>query len=130
MSNWTIRLLPCALLATVGCSFHARGPEKYRDDVRAVLETRNAQVQQCYDTALKQQPNLQGTVTVRFVVQTETGNIVDPAVVPEASNAPPELGTCVVNAINGLQLTPPDQREGHATFAYEFSVAPANPPAS
>lgn len=39
-----------------------------------------------------------------------------------SGTAPSALGACVVNAINGLTLDPPDARTGDATFDYAFSV--------
>jgi hypothetical protein len=37
------------------------------------------------------------------------------------STAAPELGQCIVSALEGLQLDPPDEREGDATFVWEFA---------
>jgi hypothetical protein len=111
-------------MASVGCSFMARDPEQYRDDTRALLETRNPQVKQCYDDALRQDPALAGQVAVQFTVQPETGKITNPAVVPGRTTAPEPLGQCVVQAIDGIALQPPDEREGQATFVYEFQVVP------
>jgi hypothetical protein len=111
-------------MASVGCSFMARAPEQYRDDTRALLETRNPQVKQCYDEALRQNPTLAGQVAVQFTVQPETGKVTNPSVVPGRTTAPEQLGQCVVQAIDGIALQPPDEREGQATFVYEFQVAP------
>ena len=41
------------------------------------------------------------------------------------SNAPAALGQCVVHAVDGLVLAPPDRNEGRATFVYEFKANPA-----
>jgi hypothetical protein len=112
------------LLATLGslsaCQFHARSPEKYRDDTRAVLETRSAQIASCYDSALAQDASASGQVVVQFFVEEKTGKIHDAEVLP-ASTAPPALGQCVVDALDGLTLDPPDQRLGDATFTWAFS---------
>jgi hypothetical protein len=65
---------------------------------------------------------------VQFIVQKATGVIADPRVDPTRSSAPPALGQCVVKAIDGLALAPPDRNEGRATFTYEFKpvAAPAS----
>lgn len=118
-----------AAAGTAACSFHARAPEKYRDDTRAVLETRNPQIKQCYDQALQQDSTAQGTVAVRFTVENKTGNIIETRVEPAGTNAPDQLSQCVVSALQGLALDPPDQRDGLATFVYEFRINPP-PPAS
>ncbi|HEX9620944.1 MAG TPA: AgmX/PglI C-terminal domain-containing protein [Polyangiaceae bacterium] len=112
-------------LAFGGCSFHARSAEDYRDATQALLETRNPQIKQCYDDALKAQPDLQGTVGIMFTVENETGNIINAAVDPGSTNAPDALSQCVLTSVQGLTLSPPDKRDGLATFVYQFQVAPA-----
>src|SRR5690606_26773630 len=102
-----------------GCTYMARGPEDYQRDTRAVVETRSPEIKACYDAALKQDKALSGSVIVHFSVAPETGAIQEAMVLPESS-APPALGTCIVNALNGLVLDPPDEREGDATFVWEF----------
>lgn len=114
--------VPSVLLAAAfaaGCQFHARGPEDYRDATRAVIETRSTQIKSCYDEVLKQDKAASGTVVVHFTVMEETGAITGAEVTPE-STAPPALGQCVVNALDGLALDPPDARQGDATFSWEF----------
>lgn len=118
-----------ALLAVAGCSFAARSPEMYRDDTSALLDTKNAEIKACYDQALQNNASAAGTVRVQFTVQKDTGTIVDAAADPAGTTAPPEVATCVINSINGLQLTPPDQSDGQATFTWEFVVESAAPPA-
>ena len=112
------------LAGVAGCSFHARSPEDYRDATAALLETKAADVKACYDGALKANKELAGTVTVHFKVEKETGKLVDITADPAGP-----LGDCVTNSINGLALTPPDARDGDATFSYQFNVGPAPAPA-
>ena len=40
-------------LLAAGCSFMARGPDRYRDDTQAVLDTRGADIKGCYDKILE-----------------------------------------------------------------------------
>lgn len=108
------------LMTTAGCQFYARSPEDYKNATRGVLETRSAQVQSCYDSVLKKEPAASGNVVVHFTVKEKTGDIVDVEALP-SSTAPPEVGQCVVNALQGLTLDPPDQRKGDATFIWEFT---------
>lgn len=102
------------------CEFHARGPDDYRNATRAVIETRSAQIQSCYDEVLKTDANAAGSVVVHFTVKEETGAIVGAEVKPE-STAAPAIGQCIVQALDGLKLDPPDEREGDATFVWEFA---------
>ncbi|TMQ21782.1 MAG: hypothetical protein E6J90_13620 [Deltaproteobacteria bacterium] len=111
-------LIAASLVAAAACTGTARGLEAYRADTARLLDTRSAQLQSCYDDALKANDKLGGSVTVQFVVEKNTGAITKPAVDPARSSAPPVLGTCVVKAIDGLVLAPPDRNEGRATFTY------------
>jgi len=130
------KLMPFTALAVLAgataCSFAARGPEMYRDDTQKLLDTRNAQLKACYDDALKTDAKMAGTVTVQFVVEPETGKVTKAAIDKTKSTAPDALGQCVIRAVDGLVLQPPDANEGQATFTYEFKpnpVAAAPPPA-
>ena len=53
--------------------------------------------------------------------EAETGMVKEAAVLPE-STAPETLSSCIVNAISGLTLDPPDVNDGDATFMWEFSA--------
>ncbi len=116
----TLALLGLAVTATTACQFHARSAEKYRDATQELLLTSQNEIQSCYDDILKQDKSAQGLVKINFTVQKDTGTIVDPAVDADGTTAPPALGECVVNSIQGLALTPPDARDGLASFTYEF----------
>jgi len=107
------------LFGASACTFYARGPEDYRKDTRALLETRSGQITTCYNTAKAADPKAAGTVVVHFQVAKDTGAITDPAVLPE-STAPAALGQCIVDAIKDLKLDPSDKRVGDATFVWEF----------
>jgi hypothetical protein len=107
-----------------GCGFAARSPEMYRDDTKAVLDTKSNDIRACYDGVLKATPGAAGKVTVKFEVETEQGKIVNVAVDKANTTAPDPVAECVTKSISGLGLTPPDKRVGQATFVWEFS-APA-----
>lgn len=111
--------------AIAACGGTARGLEAYRTDTANLLETRNAQLQSCYDDALKTDAKMAGTVTVQFVVAKKTGMIENAQVDPSKTTAPPVLGQCVVKAVDGLVLAPADKNEGRATFTYEFKPGQA-----
>ncbi len=111
-----------------GCTFIARGEDQYRSDTRAVLETKNSEIKSCYDAALAQNPAQSGTVTVNFTVEKKTGKLTNITTVPEETTAPETLQNCVVNAIDGLVLTPEDRRDGIATFTWVFRGGEASAP--
>lgn len=116
-----------ALLGSTACSAQIRDAESYRNDTQALLETRSGAIKTCYDEVLKSDPTAQGRVTVRFMVQVDTGQVLDLQVDPAGTTAPEPLTQCVLTALGGLTLDPPDNgNDGLATFSYEFVI---NPPA-
>ena len=123
MTNITLKtsLLATLALPLVACEFHARSAEDYRDVTQALLDTKAAEIQACYDTALNGQPGLSGRVTVQFTVEAETGRLKDVRVDPAGTTAPETLSMCVTNAVSALALTPPDKRDGIATWVYDFT---------
>ena len=126
MTANVMHLFAAALLASAAaCAGTARGLEAYRTDTNNLLETRSAQLKSCYDDALKTDAKLAGTVTVQFIVEKQTGAIANAAVEQDKTTAPPILGQCVVKAVDGLVLAPPDRNEGRATFVYEFKPTTA-----
>jgi hypothetical protein len=115
----------CVLVASsIGCSFQyvARDVDTYRQDTRDLLSTKNGEIKSCYDEQLKADPNTGGTTVVKFTVQEETGQLINVVLDEEQSTAPDALNQCVLNAVDGLVLEPPDQREGVASFSWEFKV--------
>jgi len=108
----------------MGCSvqFVARDADAYRQDTRDLLSTKNGDIKSCYDEQLKTNPNTNGLTVVNFKVQEETGKLINIQLDAEKSTAPDTLNQCVMNAMDGLVLDPPDQREGVASFSWEFKV--------
>ena len=130
MRTTFIKLSLFALVAAAtGCEFHARSPEDYRDVTQALLDTKAQDIKACYDGALKGEKELQGRVTVQFVVEAETGKLKDVKVDPAGTTAPEVLSGCVTTSISGLALTPPDKRDGVATWVYDFTPTAAAPAA-
>jgi hypothetical protein len=119
MKRVALILVACAGLAA--CSFYARGPEDYRKAVRKVLEQKQPDVESCYKQSYEKDNAVQGRVVVSFEVEPKTGNIVKPSVVPNGTTANEALQKCVLASLEGLKLDPPDQRQGVATFTWDFS---------
>jgi hypothetical protein len=116
-----LSLLAAGVLAGLAaCAGPQRNVATYRTDTASLLESRSQELKSCYEGALQGDTQLAGTVTVQFVVAPETGKIKNPAIDPTRSTATPALGECVLKAIDGLVLAPPDRNEGRATFTYEF----------
>ncbi|WP_052549267.1 AgmX/PglI C-terminal domain-containing protein [Enhygromyxa salina] len=113
-----------AALGCAGCSFMARDTPTYERDTSALLDTRQAQLRGCYDAALVRNPNLAGKLTVTFTVEKKTGEIIDLSWDNNRTTVDELLATCVMTALDGLQLAEPDRRDGEATFSYSFRVRP------
>jgi hypothetical protein len=123
------RTIAIACLLGTGCSFIARGEDQYRQDTRSLLEGKNSEVKSCYDSALAQNPAQSGKVTVNFTVEKKTGKLTNIAVDPNQTTAPEPLQSCIVNAIDGMTLTPEDRRDGQAQFTWVFRGPEGGAPA-
>ena len=110
-----------------GCTCLARDAETYRADTRSLVETRNKTIKDCYDVALTTDPKTSGTVVVTFKVEKKTGKILDTKVDAANTKAPEGLSKCIVEAVDGLTLDPVDQRDGLATFSWEFRANEQKP---
>ena len=120
--NRSIKLAIIApLLLSVGCTFYARSPEDYRTHTRELLDTRNADVKDCYDVALQTNETVSGNVVVNFTVEKKTGKIMNPTVDDKKSTASAEVASCVVGKIDGLTLSEPDMCDGAATFTWVYA---------
>lgn len=124
-----LALLALAVTA-VGCSVAARDANMYAQDTQKVLESRNGAIKSCYDQLLKTDINVAGTVTVKFTVKTDTGDLTDIKIDPAGTTAPEALSQCVVTSLQGLKLNPPDAQEGLATYSWSFQAGAAAPAAA
>jgi hypothetical protein len=119
MKKISIALLLLSSL-TWGCSFYARSADDYQKETASLLASKSDELKTCYDELLAEKKNAGGIVVVDFTVEAKTGKILDPKIDKEKSTAPKKLRKCVVTAMEGLALDPPDQRTGVASFTYEF----------
>lgn len=119
MNKKNIALLVLASTAW-GCSFHARSPEDYQKETTKLLASKSDELKACYDEVLREDSKASGVVAVDFTVEAKTGAIMNPKLDAEKTTANEQLGECVLSAMQGLVLDPPDQRSGVASFSYEF----------
>jgi len=118
-----IRTLVLGTLLTVSlsaCSFHARGADDYRSVTRSLMQTRSGQLQSCYEQEIARDPASGGDVAVDFQVEAKTGKVLSPKVAAPDTTASEPLQRCVVTALDGLVLDPPDQRTAQARFVWSF----------
>ena len=104
----SLLLIAATSALVAGCSFAARNAEMYRDDTKAVLETKNNDIRACYDGVLKTKPGAQGKVTIKFNVETEAGKFTNVAVDKANTTAPAEVADCVTRAARSEARDPTD----------------------
>lgn len=122
----TPRLLNClvllaALSGSSGCA--VRSPEMYRDDTRKLLTSKRPVLTACYDAELQTHPQATGKVIVHFTIERDTGRVLNPRIDDLLSTPNRTLRGCVLDAMRDLVLQPPDDRNGDATFTWEFKLA-------
>jgi hypothetical protein len=123
MRNQTALLTTFAFAASLSssaCSFIARDTPTYERDTSSLLDTRASQLQACYDDELKRNPAMAGKLTVTFTVEKKSGKLMQLGWDKNQTTVSETLATCVVTALDGLELAEPDQRDGIATFSYTF----------
>jgi hypothetical protein len=123
MKNVFVLALSLVALETLsGCQFYARGPEEYSKDTAKLIQTKEAELKSCYDEVLEKDSQASGTVVVDFTVVAKTGEIKSPTINKAKTTASEPLQKCVLAVTDGLKLDPPDQRDGQASWAYDFKV--------
>jgi outer membrane biosynthesis protein TonB len=118
-----IAILTCTVITTIllaGCA--VRDAAMYRDDTRKLLEAKEPVLRQCYDAELQKDPKASGKVIVSFTVKKDTGVLDDPKLDDLQSTPNRELRRCVMDALKGLTLDPADERDGEATFTWDFQT--------
>src|SRR5579884_3485256 len=131
MNKILLALSVLAPLASVACGGAIRVGDAYRDDTAKLLQAQtNPKIQGCFQSLVRATPNpqsLAGSTTVHFVVAKETGVITNPTIVAGATTTQEPVNQCVLAALNGTKLDPPDNVDGDATFAWQFTVEGAKP---
>ncbi|HWO19803.1 MAG TPA: hypothetical protein VNO30_13550 [Kofleriaceae bacterium] len=115
--------------ACAGCSsgLKQRSQQAYRAETQELLDKRSLRIRRCYDEVLATKPSsgISGTVTIRFVVEKETGVFRRMTIDPGMTTASEFLVECVLESLRGLRLYPPDGNEARAKFRYELKPATA-----
>lgn len=119
------KLVLLAAMLGVGACGAARTMDAYRADTQKMLDTRQGDIQTCYQSVLAKNASATGTVTVDFTVEKKTGAITNAQIDTAKTTAPKEVGDCVLQGVANLKLDPGDKNEGKASFSYEFKPQPA-----
>jgi hypothetical protein len=128
MNKILLTLAVLAPLASVACGGAVRVGDAYRDDTAKMLQAQaNPKIQGCFAGLVRSTPNpagLAGATTVQFTVAKETGLVTNPSIVAASTTTQDPVNQCVLAALNGAKLDPPDNVDGMATFAWQFAVTP------
>ncbi|MFV8753971.1 AgmX/PglI C-terminal domain-containing protein [Nannocystaceae bacterium ST9] len=116
----TTFLTTCVFASSLGCALMARDTPTYESDTSALLDSRADELQACYDKQLAFNPQLAGKLTITFTVEKKSGKVTQLSWDKNRTSVSEGLATCVVGALEGLELDPVDQRDGVATFTYTF----------
>lgn len=82
----------------------------YASRVRSVIRTYyRPRAQTCFDRALRNDPELRGTIMMRFNIA-GSGQVSGARVVSNSTNHD-EVGRCIVSVVNGWRLPPPPNDE-------------------
>ncbi len=126
-------LVALSLIAPLAaaCGGAIRTPDAYRNDTATMLTAQaNPKIQGCFQGLVRTTPNpssLAGNTTVHFTVAKETGLLTNPSIVAAGTTTQDPVNQCVLGALNGAKLDPPDNVDGDATFAWQFTVEGAKP---
>ena len=91
--------------------------------VVALLRQRLSPIRACYETQLRQDPQLAGRVTVQFTIQTDGG--VSRVFASENTTGSQAVAACVVSVAEAFRWSPAPEG-GSVTFSYSFVFAPQN----
>ncbi len=127
-------LLPLAALAlfATACGGYTRTPEQWTEDTRQMLDAQSEFIRTCYNRELKQNPKLEGNVTVKFLVENGSGRVKRVKIDDSGTTAGDPVRKCVMENIKDLRIKPPDANDGRATFTWEFkaTIPAADAPAA
>lgn len=119
----TERFVSCLALAlALGCGGTGLGKET-RADITARMESAQPSLETCYQTALKTNRKLQGTIVLSIVAAPKTGQFQDITVVRDELNDP-EARACVIAEVGKLKLDKP--QGSRVSINYPIHFSPSN----
>lgn len=88
-----------------------------------MIQGRRSAIQRCYETELRNNPQLRGSVRVRMTIQ-ESGSTSGVSAVENSTNSA-ALGECVSRVVRGFRFNPGPEG-GSVTFTFPFVFEPQN----
>ncbi len=95
------------------------------ETIRRIVRRHRNEVRHCYEQELTSQPDLEGRVTVRFIIS-NTGAVMASEVVPARTNmASSEVSGCVASAVRRWPFPQPENG-GVVSVTYPFLFSASN----
>jgi len=100
-----------------------------KEDIKDAVHEAKAPITDCYEQALKKNPDLAGRLKVKFtlVKKDEVGRLNDASIVDEDGEGAinhPFLAICVLKALGEVEYPAPEGGDGEGTVTYPFNLAP------
>jgi len=117
-----IRFALMILCAIVVClhapvSAHADEGQLNKDAIKALVQKHRAEIKQCYEAGLTDNPSLAGKVVVDFTIGS-TGEVTE-ASVKESTLGREDIDACLVSVVDGWRFDPP-KGGGFVRVTYPF----------
>ena len=116
ISGTLITIAVAGLLA--GCS-STLNPQVH-GNIQAQIKKQQPSFAECYSEALKQDEELEGTMTLAFVVDNKTGAITDVAIA-RSQLKDEQLEQCVVKRAEGITVKPMPSKPVRVNYPITFS---------
>ncbi|HMJ55326.1 MAG TPA: AgmX/PglI C-terminal domain-containing protein [Polyangiaceae bacterium] len=95
------------------------GPDRSLDDIRAIVAGNRDAFRACYDKAAKARPGIQGTFTLKFVVNPDGTVKSAEADATKSEIHAPDLDSCAIAALKSLKF-PTSKRGMESAVNYPF----------
>ena len=109
-------------IALAACAHSGTGAE-VRADITARMQTLQEPLASCYETALKNNRKLKGTMVVDFTIKPDTGEFTQLKVAHDEIGDP-SVQQCVLSEMGKLKLATPQKTSVAASYPIDF--APSN----
>ncbi len=100
-----------------------------KESVQAAIQSVKPRIAACYDSALKGDPELAGTVVVQFALVAKDGvGVVDSGLIDDEKSTAKSLffQACVLEAVGNAPFEAPEDGSVNVTYPFRFESAPTD----
>ena len=107
--------------AAAGCGNTGMG-QAVRDDITLQMTQARSPIARCYETALKANRKLRGTIQLHAIAEAKTGKFINVAI--DRNELPDDaLAACVIAQVSKLKLAKPTKSKVAISYPLEFIPA-------